>query len=646
MEEEMKDEVLNHGENQQETSAPEPPKATSEPQPQPTPAPRARRQRQPKPQKPVKTPKPEGRGRKFWRVVFGSMIGFILAQIVMTFCGIFLLIAMIGGASTSIPKNSVLELTLAETIAERSTEQINFSILGPEKTEGLDDILLAIRRAADDKKIKGISLNLTQVAASPATLQEIRRVLEEFKKSGKFVYAYSDSYSQGAYYLASVADKVYLNPQGNIDFRGMCIQSMYYKGLLDKLEVDVEVVKHGRYKSAVEPYSRENMSEANREQSEALITSIWGTFCNDISTSRKIAVEKLNEIADSMLISTANDALALHLVDEVDYRTGYNKALRKKMALNEDDKATLVSLNDYKNTWPSMEFNNKSGDKIAVVYAVGEIVDGQGSETVIGSVTLGNEIRRAYQDDDVKAIVLRVNSPGGSALASEVIWNEIEQAKAAGKIVVTSMGDYAASGGYYISCNSDAIVAQPTTITGSIGVFGMVPSFGNFLSHKLGVNVDHVSTNAHSDALSGYRTMDARESEYMQNSVDATYKTFITRVAKGRGMQIDDVDSIGMGRVWTGADGLKIGIVDKLGNLHDAIDLAAEKAGITDFKVVYYPKKRSFFEIVNENEYNEREIEAAMKNELGEFYPAYAALRQIRHTQGVQARLPMEFIIR
>lgn len=589
--------------------------------------------------------KPEGRARKFWRVVFGSLLGFVLAHVVLSILGIILLVFLIGSSSTSIPKNSVLELTLDANIEERSVDNFAYTVYGQQPSIGLDDILRAITMAAKDKKIQGISLNLTAVSASPASMEEIRGALKEFKKSGKFVYAYSDSYTQGAYYIASVADKVYLNPQGSIDFRGMCMQTMFYKGLLDKLDVDVEIVKHGRYKSAVEPYFREDMSEASREQSLALVNSIWGTFCADIAASRKVSVEKLNEIADSMLISRGADALEYHLVDELNYRPAYNRDIRKKIGVSEDKKITLVSLNDYKATWTD-PVKKSSSDKIAVVYAVGEIIDGVGNETVIGSTTLCNEIRRAYKDEKVKAIVLRVNSPGGSALASEVIWNEIEQAKAAGKIVVTSMGDYAASGGYYISSNSDAIVAEPTTITGSIGVFGMIPSVGNFLANKLGVTIDGVATNAHADALRGFRTMDEKESAYMQQSVDATYNTFLSRVAKGRGMTMENVDSIGMGRVWTGADAVKIGLVNKLGNLHDAIDLAAHKAGISDFEVVYYPKKKSFFEIVTEPENKDRQIEANLRNELGEFYPAYAAMRQMRHLQGVQARLPMEIVIK
>lgn len=601
-------------------------------------------QNAPRNQRRKKEPKPDTRARKFWRTVLGSCLGFILANAILIFLGVYFLFSIVSSISYSIPKNSILELTLDAPVAERSTNEVSYSMLGQQRTIGLDDILRAIKEAESDNKIKGISLNLTSVSASPASMEEIRRALDEFKQSGKFVYAYSDTYSQGAYYIASVADKVYLNPQGSIDLRGLSLQTMFYKGLIDKLEIDVDIVKHGRYKSAVEPYFRSDMSEASREQTTALATSIWSTITDGIAKSRNITAEQINEIADSMLLRRASDALQYKLVDELNYRTEYVKALRAKAEVSEDTKITMVSLDDYKLSWdePSVKARSK---KVAVIYAVGEIIDGEGNESIIGSTSLCREIRRAAQDEKVEAIVLRVNSPGGSALASEVIWNEIEQAKKAGKIVVTSMGDYAASGGYYISCNSDAIVAEPTTITGSIGVFGMIPSFGNFLSNKLGVTIDGVATNAHSDALNGFRVMDEKEAEFMQNSVDETYATFLSRVAKGRNMSVEDVDSIGMGRVWTGKDALEIGLVNQLGNLQDAIELAAKKAGIEKYEVVYYPKKKSFLDMLTDDSEADNQIEARYREELGELYPAFAALRQMRHLKGVQARLPMEMII-
>ena len=598
-------------------------------------------------------PKPDTRARKFWRTVLGSFLGFILANFFLIGLGLLFIMMIAGSLRTTIPENSVLELTLDATIQERSTtymsssmaKQLDYtSLLGQVNSIGLDDVLCAIDKAKSDDKIKGISLNLSSVSASPASLEEIRRALEDFKSSGKFVYAYGDTYSQSAYYIASVADKVFLNPQGIIDFRGMCMQTMYYKGLMDKLDIDVEIVKHGRYKSAVEPYFRTDMSEASREQSTALVNSIWGSFTEAIARSRNVTVEELNQIADSLKIRRAADALQYKLVDELNYRPEYLKAIRAMSKVDDNTKITLVSLEDYKDSWENLKLKTSKEKKVAVIYAVGEIIDGEGNESIIGSASLCRDIRRAAQDETVGAIVMRVNSPGGSALASEVIWNEIEQAKSAGKVVVTSMGDYAASGGYYISCNSDFIIAEPTTITGSIGVFGMIPSFGNFLSKQLGVTVDGVATNAHADALRGYRLMNEMESEYMQSSVDATYATFLNRVSKGRKMSVEDVDSIGMGRVWTGKDALEIGLVNQLGNLQDAIKLAAKKAVLGDYDVVYYPKKQSFLEVLF-NKKEKEPVETFFRAELGEIYPAFAALRKMRHLKGVQARMPMEIII-
>lgn len=588
--------------------------------------------------------KPESRCRKFWRVVFGSALGFILASIVIPILCLIALVSMVN-TSTEAPKDSVLELTLNGTIVERSSETSNIAFLDNyQKTVGLDDVLKALKKAAGDSHVKGVSLYLSSVQASPASITAIRNAIIEFEKSGKFVYAYSETFSQGAYYIASAANKVFLNPKGGLDLRGMSSQIMFYKGLIDKLDLEVEIVKCGKFKSAVEPYIMDKMSDANREQMEVLLSSIWGTFCQEIAQSRKISVEEINHCADSMKLVTAKDVLAAKFVDQLLYRTDYCQLLRQKVGIGKDAKLSLLSLSDYiSNLTDDISF---SKDKIAVLYACGEIVDGKGNGDVIASETFCKEIRRAYKDDKVKAIVLRVNSPGGSALASEVIWNEIQQAKAVGKKIVVSMGDYAASGGYYISSGADAIVAEPTTLTGSIGVFGLIPNVGNFLKNKLGVTIDGVSTNAHSDALNGFRPMNETERTYMQSSVNETYDTFLTRVATGRKMGKAQVDSIGQGRVWSGKDAVKIGLVDKIGNLDAAIKLAADLAKVKDYAVVNYPKKKSFWEEITEQDKGSEQIEAELRAQLGELYPAYNALRQIRRIEGIQARMPMDIIIK
>ncbi len=594
--------------------------------------------------------KGESKSRKFFRVVFGSALGFILASVIISFLSILMMIGMVAALGSSdtekIESNSILELTLNDPIEERGIENpfsgMDIRFYNNSAT-GLDDILASLENAATDDKIKGVSLKLSSVSASPATLSAMRDALLKFKESGKFVYAYGNNYSQGAYYLASAADKVFINPKGGIDFRGLAFQIMFYKGLIDKLDIDVQVVKCGKFKSAVEPYLLDKMSDANREQLTVLGTSIWNKMVADMAKSRNLSIDDLNAVADSMLlIKDFENAVQLGIADDFFYPTQYRNFLKEKLGVKEDETLNLVSLDTYRKSFK--QDLGKGSDKIAIIYAVGQINDGKGSNTTIGDVTLCQEIRRAYKDKDVKAIVLRVNSPGGSALASEIIWNELENAKAAGKKVVTSMGDYATSGGYYISCNSDAIVAEPTTLTGSIGVFGMIPSIQRCLESKLGVTLDVVKTNAHSDFLS-YRPMTEEEYTALQCNVDKTYDTFLTRVSDGRGLSKAQVDSIGQGRVWSGADALQLGLVDQLGNLKDAIAVAAKLAGTDSYKLVYYPEKKEWFETLFNKDKEEKEISAAVRSELGDLYPTYNALQQIIKAKGVQARMPMEITI-
>ncbi len=612
----------------------------------------------PKPQPRVvkrKSSATESRSRKFWRVVLGSALGFILVNIVTSFLGIFILLAIVGSSvkesDTAIPDNAVLTLTFDAPIQERA-EDNPFSELDLGRYNrnfiGLDDILNVINNAAEDSKIKGISLNIQQLSAAPATLSEIRDALIHFKESGKFIWAYSDNYSQSNYYLASIADMICLNPQGEVDIHGLAFQTMFYKGLIDKLDVGIQVVKCGKYKSAVEPYLMDKMSDANREQMDRLVQSLWGKIKDDIAESRNLTPNDIDSIANNLLISDANDAKKLGLIDHLAYQQEYKKMLKKQLGLNDEETLNLVAYNDYKksitpNLTSTLSLNSK--DKIAVIYAVGSIIDGKGNMTTIGSETLSREIRRAYKDKDVKAIVLRVNSPGGSALASDIIWSEIENAKAAGKKVVTSMGDYAASGGYYISCNSDIIVAQPNTLTGSIGVFGLFPNLQECFKNKLGITIDVAKSNDHADAYTGMRAMTEEEYQHMQNSVNIIYSTFLNRVAGGRNMTVAQVDSIGQGRVWSGMDALEIGLVDQLGTIDDAIIEAAKLAGCEQYEIVYYPKKQTWYEtLLNSNDKN-KDIAMAMRNELGKLYPAYETMKQITSMKGIQARLPMEIEI-
>lgn len=590
--------------------------------------------------------KPETRSRKFWRVVFGSMLGFFFSMILVSILYMVMLISMIGTLAsasketTTIKNNSVLQLNLNQSVAERVIETPFDKFNTYNAQIGLNDILACIKNAATDPKIKGIYLNSATVGASPASVKEIHDALLEFKKYGKFIYAYSDVLAQNGYYLASVADKIILNPAGSLDFKGYAFQVMFYKGLIDKLDVDVQILRHGQFKSAVEPYMLDKMSEANREQLTVLSNSLWKVFVDDISAARKIPADSLNAIAENLLCATPEDALRLKMVDQLGYPGDMEKLLKSKLNVGEDDDINFVSISKYKK---SIIENTKAAAKIAVVYAVGEISDGKGDNSRgIYSESFIKEFKKAYKDNDVKAIVLRINSPGGSALASENIWREIENAKKAGKIVVTSMGDYAASGGYYIACNSNYIIAQPNTLTGSIGVFGMIPSFQNLLKNKLGITVDVVKTNQHADYGTGLRPLDGTEMATIQNSIEQIYSTFTKRVADGRKMTVAQVDSIGQGRVWAGVDALNLGLVDKLGNIDDAIAKAAELAKISNYSIVYYPKQKDWFTLLFSND---DELEAALKTKLGSLYFTYEGIDHVLNQKGIQARIPMEITI-
>ena len=593
--------------------------------------------------------KPETRSRKFWRVVLGSMVGFVLASIIVSILSILMFLGMIASfekmgsstASTNVKDNSVLLLDLSANIEERAVE-MPFDF-GDYKRQslGLDNILSAIKSAAGDPKIKGIYLKSKSVGGGPATVKAIRDALQEFKKSGKFIYAYNDIYTQNGYYMATVADKILLNPTGGMDLKGYAFQVMFYKNLIDKLDVDVQIFRHGQFKSAVEPYFLDKMSEANREQLSTLANSLWDVFLQDVSKARKLSVDQLNVIADSLLCSSPKEALNLKLVDKLAYSDEAEKMIKSKLNLGEDDKINYVSLSNYAK---SISKKNNNSQKVAVFYAFGEISDGKGnSENGIYSDTFMKEFRKAYKDKDVKAIVLRVNSPGGSALASENIWYEIELAKKAGKKIVVSMGDYAASGGYYISCNSDYIIAEPNTITGSIGVFGMMPSVQNLLKNKVGITLDQVGTNKHSDYGTIYRPLDDLESQRMQASIEEIYSTFTKRVADGRHLDIAYVDSIGQGRVWAGSDALRLGLVDELGNLDKAVEKAAKLAGLDQYDVCTYPKQKDWFSLIFSMKDNAED--AAIRQRMGQFYYIFEGVQHVLESEGIQARMPMTITI-
>lgn len=596
-----------------------------------------------------KPKKKETGAKKFWRIVFGTMVGFFLSCLIVSILSTLMFVAMIASMGSSntvaINDNTILKLDLQKPIQEQAVDN-PFDMFGDEFSQyyqsgiGLDDILTCIKAAAKDSKIKGIYINTESVSASPATLKEIHDALVEFKESGKFIYAYADNYTQGAYYLASVADNVTMSATGLLQFRGVALQVMFYKGLIDKLDVDMQIIRHGKFKSAVEPYMMDKMSEANREQMTLLANTIWNTMVDDIAAERKLNKETLNQIADNMFFGTATKAVENKLIDKTCYKDEVAQDLKKLVGLAEDKDLNITGLSEYRKAVKAE--TNSAKDEIAVVYAVGQITGGKSGNDVMGSETMVKLIKDAYTSENVKAIVLRVNSPGGDGTASDIIWNEIEQAKKVGKVVVTSMGDYAASGGYYISCNSNYIIAQPNTLTGSIGVFGMVPSFQRALKNKLGVTIDGVTTNKHSDAGGALRPLNAEELEVYQNFIDEFYGIFTQRVADGRGMEQSAVDEIGQGRVWAGADALKIGLVDALGNMDDAITKAAELAKLDNYKVTYYPKKKDFWTTLMEKTSGDNNIQAVIRQELGDQYYIYQGLQQLKNAEGVQALMPMQ----
>lgn len=573
----------------------------------------------------------------------------------------FLFFMMIGlssiGGSTSdvtVKDNSVLKISLTADMPDKVTDGMSFDFMSmtPINQLGLNDALKSIEKAKNDDRIKGIYLDMDGASAGTATIEELRNKLIEFKESGKFIISYATAYSQFGYYLASVADEIYVNPQGGMSWQGMCSQIMFYKNVLEKLGVEMQVFRHGQFKSAVEPYICDKMSPANRKQYSVLLNSIWGKVCKGISEARGISVEDLNMYADSLSLRKAQDAVDLKFADAVKYYDEVIDELKSKSGFKGKDKDMFISLDKYAKASVSGG-NNKSKNEVAVLFAEGEIVDGNGGNGQMGGDKIAEELRKIRENDDVKAVVLRVNSPGGSGLASEVMWREIQKVKQAGKPIVVSMGNLAASGGYYISCSADYIFAQPTTLTGSIGVFGMFPNLQGLVTDKIGLTVDTVCTNAHADFGSTMRPVTEMEYNYVQQSIEDFYDTFLTRVFDGRkgkgaeGHVLSEkalVDSIGQGRVWAGADAIEIGLVDELGGLNDAVKKAVALANLSDnYKIVEYPAKKEWFETLSEQFDISTRI---MKSELGENYIYYQNAKRVAETSGIQARMEHDIVIK
>lgn len=586
--------------------------------------------------------------KSFFKSVLATIVGIILSFfviVIITFGIMGAWMSSLSDKTVEISDNTVLHISLNYPIEERTNknnfQSYSFSDMFSENI-GLNDILSRIESAKEDDKIKGIYLDMSMMGASFATLQEIRNALIDFKSSGKFILSYSEYYSQGTYYLASTADKVYLNPEGIIDFSGLSSQSVFFKHTLEKLGIEAQIIKVGTYKSAVEPFILDKMSAANREQVSSFLGSIYSNYLDEIAASRNVPADSLFQIANELKVETAEDAVNYGLVDATKYKDEVLAELRSYLDLDDDDKVKSVSIEKYVVNNPNQ--SSSSRDRIAVIYAVGNIVSGEGSDQQIGSEKISRAIRTVRKDDKVKAVVLRVNSPGGSALASDVIWREVKLTKEV-KPIIVSMGDLAASGGYYISAAADSIFAQPNTITGSIGVFGIIPNMQGFFNDKLGITFDVVKTGEFADLGSINRPLTAQEEAIIQRSVNKIYDTFTKKVADGRDKSQSYIDSIGQGRVWTGSQALEMGLVDKLGGIEDAITAAASKANIEEYKIVTYPAISDPFEALLGNS-KDRISQWFLKKELGVAYPVYQQSKEMLEQTGIQARLPYTITIK
>ncbi len=587
--------------------------------------------------------------------MFASMLGFGLTIFLVVVLFIASISALVAGAEDNeaprIAKNSILHIQFKNAIQDRPSnnpfENIDFNTFENKTPLSLKNILDNIKKAKSNDDIKGIYLDISSLQANMASVEEIRNTLIDFKESGKFIVSYSENFGQIDYYLSSVADEIYLNPAGEMTFKGLSAQLMFFKDMLGRLEIDMQVIRHGKFKSAIEPFIREDMSEANREQVSTLVNTLWNHMTANISSARNISTEQLNTIADELLIRSAKDAKQYKLVDDLMYEDEVLAALKEKVGLEDDKTLTTIALQKLTKVKATQIEGSKlklnSKNSVAVIFAEGEIVSGKSREGTMGSETIASAIKKARLNKKVKAIVLRVNSPGGSALASDVMWREVVLAKAE-KPVIVSMGGVAASGGYYISCAADKIFAEASTITGSIGVFGLIPNMKGMFNNKLGINIDRVNTNEFSDGLTPFRPLEVKEREALKSMIEDIYGDFTQKVADGRGMTQAAVDSIGQGRVWTGLNAVEIGLVDKIGGLDDAIAAAVEAAELEDYRIKELPEQEDPFEKILKEFSNEVKFQI-LGEDIGKAEHYYRNIKSVISTRGVYTRLPVDIII-
>lgn len=586
----------------------------------------------------------------FWKTVWATLVGNIIASILGTIFTVAIIAIIIGALASSdevgMEDQSILKIKLENSFTERGLDTPSFNLNGTEDRIALRDLERVLRFAKTDERIEGVYLNIGAIQAAPAMLLEIHNAILDFKTSGKWVIAYSESYSQAGYFIASAANEVYMYPTGTFDWHGLNAEVMFYKKLLDQLEIEAQVIRgpNNKFKSAVEPFIYDHMSDENRLQMATFIDDIWKVMCEKISAQRGTSVDELNAAATSLRFINNNALLESKLLDGLIYpdelTAKMSTRLKDKGKLENDKKLDdeVISFDRYLDV---VKMEDKVSDvaQVAVVYAIGGIESGKGDDETIGSDRIAKALREARLDDGIKAVVLRVNSPGGSALASDVIWREAELIKQSGKVFVVSMGDYAASGGYYISCGADRIFAQPNTITGSIGVFGIIPNLQNFLDHKLGITFDAYKTHEHANMMTLTSPLDTVQKRAMQDMVSNIYNDFTSKVAKGRNVSQAYVDSIGQGRVWSGEDALAIGLVDELGGLREAVAYAAAKAGVGSNALLELPEMLDPLEELINNISGKSE-DAILSRLLGSRFKNYQDIRSLSNGGKVQTRLP------
>lgn len=585
---------------------------------------------------------------KFLGNVFATVIG-IFVFLMLFFFGIMIIGAIAGsGSDVAVVKdNSVLEVDLEKLALDYAGKYKDpwVTLLNEDNSVGFTDVLNAIDAAKTDDQIKGISILNSSSMLGLAQSKALRDQLIDFKKSKKFIVSYADYFTQKEYYINSIADTIYLNPVGELDFKGLSTEIMFFKDFQDKSGIKMEVIRHGKFKSAVEPFLANEMSPENREQISTLLNSAWSSIVTDISTTRKISVDSLNSIANSMSARTPKMALSKKLIDKIGYEDEYHNGIRKALDVKMDEDYNHVGLMDYAKKIANSPKKIATKDKIAIIYAQGEILGGEGDVNVIGEGSMRRSLQEARKDKNVKAIVLRIDSPGGSALTSELIWREIEITKKT-KPVVVSMGNLAASGGYYIACNANKIIAEPNTITGSIGVFGTLPNFSE-ISKKYGINTSIVETHENASGYSVFQPLDNQFKAVVLESIEDIYTTFVNRVATGRKMTFEQVDAIAQGRVWTGTDGLRIGLVDQLGGLEVALKEAAILGKIKDYKTVNYPEYEKSFNDLLANLPFAKSKEKFIQEEVGaENYQMIQQIRKVSEKKGIQTLMPFELKIK